>query len=134
MTVAVDTGLIDWIAECTAPLGTLTRRAMMGGATLYLDGQVFAIVGSEGGLWFKADATSEATWDAAGCERFSFTFADGRVGTMNYRRAPDDVFDDADAMREWAALGLEAGLRAPRKARAAPRPRSPSAGATPRRS
>ncbi|MHA6723561.1 TfoX/Sxy family protein [Sphingomonas sp. RS2018] len=115
--MAVDSGLIDWIAEATAALGTLTKRAMMGGATLYLDGQVFAILSSDGGLWFKADATSDASWDAEGCERFSYTFADGRVGSMNYRRAPEDVYDDADAMLRWARLGLEAGLRAPRKAK-----------------
>jgi DNA transformation protein len=112
--MAVDEGLIAWVAEATEPLGGLTKRAMMGGATLYLDGQVFAILDDDA-LWFKSDATSDAAWDAAGCERFSFTLGDGRVGTMNYRRAPDDVYDDADAMRQWARLGLEAGLRAPKK-------------------
>jgi DNA transformation protein len=45
---------------------------------------------------------------------------------MNYRRAPDDVYDDADAMREWAALGIAAGLRAPKKK---PRKRQGSGGA-----
>ena len=113
--MAIDSGLIAWIEDCTAPLGALSRRAMMGGVTLYLDRQVFAIVGSDGGLWFKSDAAADAEWDAAGCERFSYTFADGRVGTMNYRRAPEDVYDDADAMLRWARLGLEAGLRAPAK-------------------
>ena len=122
--MAVDEGLIAWIGEATESLGTLTRRAMMGGATLYLDGQVFAIVGDDA-LWFKSDAVSDAEWDAAGCARFSYTFADGRTGTMNYRRAPDDVYDDADALRRWATLGLEAGLRNPKKAKATARPRSP---------
>ncbi|KQN25376.1 competence protein TfoX [Sphingomonas sp. Leaf33] len=112
-----ETGLIEWIAECTAPLGTLTKRAMMGGATLYLDGQVFAILTSDGVLRFKADAVSDAVWDAEGADRFTFAFDDGRVGSMNYRRAPDNVFDDPDAMLRWARLGLEAGLRAPKKAK-----------------
>jgi DNA transformation protein len=35
---------------------------------------------------------------------------------MNYRRAPDDVYDDADELRRWAMLALEAGRRAPKKA------------------
>lgn len=113
--MAIDAALVDWIAECTAPLGVLTKRAMMGGATLYLDGQVFAILTSDGVLRFKADAVSDAIWDAEGADRFAYTFGDGRVGTMNYRRAPDEVFDDADAMLRWARLGLEAGLRAPKK-------------------
>jgi DNA transformation protein len=113
--MAIDAALIDWIAECTAPLGVLTKRAMMGGATLYLDGQVFAILTSDGVLRFKADAVSDAIWDAEGADRFAFTSGDGRVSSMNYRRAPDEVFDDADAMLRWARLGLEAGLRAPKK-------------------
>jgi DNA transformation protein len=115
--MAIDEGLVAWLAEATEPLGVLTKRAMMGGATLYLDGQVFAILASEGGLWFKSDTVSDATWDAAGCERFSYIFADGRTGAMNYRRAPDDVYDDADELRRWATLGLEAGLRTPKKAK-----------------
>jgi DNA transformation protein len=110
----VDSGLIAWIEEALAPIGTVTKRAMMGGATLYLDGTIFAIA-VEDGLWIKADATSDAVWDAAGCPRFSYTMGEGREGSMNYRRAPDDVYDDADALREWAALGVAAGLRAPVK-------------------
>lgn len=132
--MAVDQGLIDWIEEATETLGQLSRRAMMGGATLYLDGTVFAIVGSGGDLWFKADGTSDAEWDAAGCARFTYEFPNGRVGTMNYRRAPDDVYDDADELRRWAALALEAGHRAPKKAKAAKRPRPRKAAAPPTQS
>lgn len=109
--MAVDGGLVAWVEEATAPLGRLTRRAMMGGATLYLDGVVFAILGDDR-LWFKADAESDAAWDAAGCERFTYQFGDGRTGSMNYRRAPDDCYDDADELRRWAGLALAAGLRA----------------------
>jgi DNA transformation protein len=40
----------------------------------------------------------------------------GKAGSRNYRRAPDDIYDDADELRRWAALALEAGRRAPKKA------------------
>jgi len=85
---------------------------MMGGATLYLDGTVFAIV-VEDGLWLKADAESDAEWDAAGCARFTYQMGEGRTGSMNYRRAPEDCHDDADALRRWGELALEAGRRGP---------------------
>lgn len=118
----VDDGLIAWIEEAMAPVGTVTRRAMMGGATLYLDGIIFAIVADDL-LWFKADADSDAAWDAANCPRFTFRMGEGREGSMNYRRAPDDVYDAADALRSWAALGFAAGQRAPaRKPRASRKP------------
>jgi DNA transformation protein len=108
--MSVNEGLFAWVEEALAPLGTVTMRKMMGGATLYLDNVVFAIL-YDGEIWFKSDALSDAVWDAEGCERFSVTFKDGRVDTMNSRRAPGDVHDDSDAMRHWAAPAIEAGVR-----------------------
>ncbi len=107
-----DTDLIDWLAEELAALGHLSHRPMMGGRTLYLDGTVFTII-ADGELWFKADAASDVLWDEAGCPRFTYEMGEGRSGTMNYRRAPDEVHDDPDALRRWAALALEAGQRGP---------------------
>ncbi len=114
--MSVDAGLIDWVAEALAPVGTVTHRSMMGGATLYLDGTVFAIISQDAALWFKADKTSDDIWDAAGCVRFTFDMG-GKTGSMNYRRAPDDVYDDAEAMQRWAVVGVAAGQRAPVKKR-----------------
>ncbi|HEX8655254.1 MAG TPA: TfoX/Sxy family protein [Allosphingosinicella sp.] len=108
--MAFDEGLYGWVQEALEPLGAVTMRKMMGGATLYLDGTIFAIL-DDGEIWFKSDADADATWDSAGCERFSMTFKDVRVDTMNYRRGPQDVYDDPDAMRRWASLAVEAGLR-----------------------
>jgi DNA transformation protein len=112
--MSFDEGLYAWVEEALQPLGAVTMRKMMGGATLYLDGVVFAIL-DEGEIWFKSDAEADAVWDAEGRERFSITFKDGRVDTMNYRRGPTDVYDEAEAMQRWAGLALEAGLRAAAK-------------------
>lgn len=114
--MSFDEGLYAWVREAMEPLGAVTIRKMMGGATLYLDGTVFAIL-DEGEIWLKADSGSDTVWDSEGCEKFSVTFKDGKVGTMNYRRAPQDVYDDPDAMRRWAALALEAGLRGAAKSK-----------------
>jgi DNA transformation protein len=120
--MSVDEGLYAWVQEAMEPIGTVTMRKMMGGATLYLDGIVFAIL-LDGELWLKSDADGDAIWDAHGCDRFTFAFKDGKVETMNYRRAPADVYDDAEAMQQWARLAGEAGARAAAKKR--PRKRSP---------
>jgi DNA transformation protein len=112
--MSVDEGLFAWVEEALEPLGRVTMRRMMGAATLYLDGTVIAIL-DEGELWFKADKESDAVWDTEGCARFEVDFGGGKTGTMNYRRGPSDVYDDAEAMRLWAALALEAGLRAAAK-------------------
>ena len=129
--MSFDEGLYAWVQEALEPLGAVTMRRMMGGATLYLDGPalsggqagpiVFAIL-DEGEIWFKSDAEADAAWDGEGCEKFSVTFKDGKVDVMNYRRGPSDVYDDAEAMQRWAALALEAGLRAAMKRK----PRKPA--------
>ena len=130
--MSFDEGLYAWVQEALEPLGTVTMRRMMGGATLYLDGNDrvsraphgSALSGGQGGpiifaildedeIWFKADEETNAIWDAEGRERFSITFKDGTVDTMNYRRGPTDVYDDAEAMQRWASLALEAGARRP---------------------
>ena len=108
--MAYDEALVAWVQEGLEQIGNVTVRKMMGAATLYLDGIIFAVV-DDGEIWFKSDAESNTIWDEAGCDRFTFTGSDGKTESMNYRRAPADVYDDADAMREWAAIAIAAGVR-----------------------
>lgn len=112
--MAFDAGLVDWLAEAMAPIGPVTHRPMMGAAAVYCGGLVFAVV-DEDAIWFKADKVSDAEWDALGCPRFTFEGKDGETGTLNYRRAPDDAYDDADEVRRLGELALAASRRAPRK-------------------
>src|SRR4051794_32966537 len=121
--MSYDDGLYAWVQEAMEPIGGVSMRKMMGGATLYLDGTIFAIL-IDDGLWLKSDSEADAIWDAEGCEKFSTTFKDGKVDVMNYRRAPQDVYDDPDAMRRWAGLALEAGSRAAAKKRPRRKPSS----------
>lgn len=112
--MAIDEGLVDWVIEAMEPVGTITRNRLFGGVAIYCDGMPFAIV-HRGALWFKADAHSNARWDALGAERLSTTRDDGRVSSINYRQAPEACYDDPDVLRQWAALALEAARRAPPK-------------------
>jgi len=108
-------GLVDWVSEALEDRPPIVARKMFGGLALYSDGRIFAMIADDL-LWFKSDSQSDAVWDAAGCERFTYDFGDGKMaGSMNYRRAPDDVYDDADALCHWAGIALEAAARAPVK-------------------
>lgn len=110
--MAVDQGLVEWVKEAMEPLGTVTSKRLFGGAALYLDGLAFAILAFDA-LWLKADAESAAEWGDT--PRFSVTRDDGKVQSLNYRRAPDETYDDADELRRWALLAVEAARRAPAK-------------------
>jgi DNA transformation protein len=122
--MSFDEGLYAWVQEALEPIGAVTMRKMMGGATLYLDGVIFAIL-FEDDIWFKSDAESDAVWDAEGCGRFTFTMKDGKVESMNYRRAPSDVHDDAEAMQQWATVAVAAGLRGAAKKKPKRKPVEP---------
>lgn len=110
--MAVDQGLVEWVKEAMEPFGTVTSKRLFGGAALYLDGLAFAILAFDA-LWLKADAESAAEWGDT--PRFSVTRDDGKVQSLNYRRAPDETYDDADELRRWALLAVEAARRAPPK-------------------
>ena len=73
-----DRGLVDWVIEAMEPVGPVSMRHMMGTGTLYFDGRIFAIV-DESEIWLKSDKESDAVWDAAGCDRFTFTEKSGET-------------------------------------------------------
>ena len=108
--MSADEGLLAWVQEALEPMGRVTKRHMMGVVTLYLDGTIFAVL-REDEIGFKADAETNDIWDREGCARFTFHFKNKNTESINYRRAPLDVYDDPEAMRRWAALGVEAGAR-----------------------
>lgn len=90
---------------------SITVRRMFGGYGLYHDGLMVAIsVGDT--LYLKADAETEAAFIAEGCERFSYTRADGRTVSMAYNRAPDYLLDDPQELAQWACSAFQAALRA----------------------
>jgi DNA transformation protein len=109
-------GLVEWVAEALQRRGVVTSRQMMGGRTIYCDGIIFAIA-VQGELYFKADVESDAIWDAAGADRFVYREKDGKPQSMNYRQAPSDVYDDPDALCEWAEVAIAAGGRGQAKKR-----------------
>ena len=113
--MSVDAGLLAWLEEATAPLGHFSWRRMGGAAALYIDQVVFAIADDDQ-LLLKSDAESAAAFDAADCERYVRRMGNRDMVT-NYRHAPSEIYDDADAVLHWAALALEAGRRAARRKR-----------------
>ncbi len=112
--MAFDQGLVDWVAEAMAPVGHVTARRMFGGAGLYCDGIIFALIAMDD-LWFKGDAESAAAWDALGADHFTYDKAGGKVGVTSYRRAPSDAHDDPEALRRYGEMGLAASLRKVRR-------------------
>lgn len=108
-------------AELFAPLGPIRIRRMFGGAGVYAQERMFALLAFDT-IYLKADAANAAAFDAEDCPAFTYAPPSGGAMTMSYRRMPESALDDPEDAARWGRLGLEAALRVPaRPARTRPR-------------
>ncbi len=78
--MSLSDGAVAWALELFESLGPITTRKMMGGLCLYLDGQIFAILDSQGTLFLKAGPDFARTLEQAGARQFGA----GTGRTMGY--------------------------------------------------
>ena len=98
------------IEELFAPFGPVAVKRMFGGHGVYADDLFFALE-ADGEIYLKADDATKPQFAAAGSKPFVYQGKSKPV-TMSYWRLPEDALEDEDALRHWAALGLEAARRA----------------------
>jgi DNA transformation protein len=108
--MASDRELVEHCRELLAPLGSVRSRRMFGGHGFYVDDLFVALI-AFGRLHLKADASTRARFEAAGCEPFAYE-AKGRRVALSYFTAPEDAMESPALMQPWARLALEAALRA----------------------
>ncbi len=112
---------LDQVKECLAGVGAVTVRRMFGGAGVYADDVMFALVADDR-LYFKADDRTRGMFEAEGLEPFVYE-GKGKPVRMSYWQIPDRLFDDPEEMTDWARAALAAALRV--KHQGARRGRSP---------
>ena len=78
-------------------LGDISIRKMFGGYGVFETGTMFALVDSQGGIFFKVDSTNLERYEEAGSTKH---------GRMPYYRVPDIVLDDEPALEEWAQSSI----------------------------
>ena len=100
----------SYCAELLSGLGPVRGQRVFGGHGIYVDDLFGAIVAGET-LYLKADAQTRPQFEAAGCAPFAYE-ARGRRVSMHYWAAPPEAMDSPALMRPWAALALQAALRA----------------------
>ncbi len=101
---------VEFVIDQMAPSGRPRVRAMFGGYGLYRNDRIFAIIVDDR-LYFKADPVTRAEFEAKGLRPFAYV-ARGKSVTLQYFEAPPEVFEEPDAMRDWAQKAYGAAIRA----------------------
>jgi DNA transformation protein len=122
----------DFIAELFAQFRPVTVRRMFGGAGIYAEGLMFALV-FDGAIYLKVDAISIPDFEREACQPFVYTRAKSAVGrhSLSYWRMPERLYDDPDELAVWAARALEIAQFKKTAPRA--RPKKPTSRRPPRR-
>lgn len=111
----------QYCCELLSAAGPCVARRMFGGYGISTDGLTLAILvdlGQGEKLWLKAGPDTVQSFEAAGCQRFTY-LAKGKERSMGYYCAPDEAMESAHEMAPWARLALQAALaaRKPRSSR-----------------
>jgi len=104
--MAVSAELRDYVLDQLRAVAPVTARAMFGGVGIYSRGLFFALIADDV-LYFKVDAATRKAFEARGSRAFN-PFGKGR---MNYYELPEDILEDADALREWMRASLAVARR-----------------------
>lgn len=116
--MATSAGYLDFIKEQFSDFGPVTVRRMFGGAGIFSDGLMFALIADET-LYLKADSMSRGEFEALSLPPFTYAAKGEKRMVMSYWRVPEACLDDRDEMTLWARKAFAAALRARKPAKRA---------------
>jgi DNA transformation protein and related proteins len=90
--------------ELFSDLGLVSVRRMFGGAGIYADGVMFALIDDDT-IYIKADEALKADLRPHGSVAWTYT-RDGEAREMGYWRLPESALDDRDEAALWARRAL----------------------------
>jgi DNA transformation protein len=108
--MAASEGFIELLKDALSGLGPVSVRRMFGGAGVYADGVMFALVADDT-LYLKADGETKRAFEAEGLGPYGYDGHGKRID-LPYWRAPEHLLDDADEMAAWARTALGVARRA----------------------
>ncbi|WP_281015987.1 MULTISPECIES: TfoX/Sxy family protein [unclassified Minwuia] len=101
----------EFALELFDPVGAIAFRRMFGGAGLFHQGLMFALIIRET-IYMKVDDVNRPDYEAAGSEPFTYETSKGTRGVLSYFALPEDLYDDQTEAVAWALRAIEAAGRA----------------------
>ncbi|MEI8154508.1 MAG: TfoX/Sxy family protein, partial [Hyphomicrobiales bacterium] len=98
------------VIDLLAPLARGGKSAMFGGAGVFADGLMIALV-VDGVIFLKADAATIPPFEREGMAPFNYGTTRGTRTLTSYWRMPERLYDDADELAGWARHAMDAARR-----------------------
>lgn len=113
----------EFVLELFSGVGPVNIRRMFGGAGVYQDGVMFALLADDQ-IFLKVDPALRADLSAEGGAPFLYLRSnDARPIDLGYVSLPSSAMDDPDEAAAWARRALSAARAA--KAKSSPKKRKP---------
>ena len=103
----------DYLLDLLAPLEAIEAKRMFGGAGLFHQDVMFALIAQDV-VYFKVDERNQERYAAAGMAPFSYQRAGRARALGSYWRVPDEVLEDEDEFLTWAGRAIEVAFQADR--------------------
>ncbi len=97
----VTDGFKDLVTDLLADFGPVAIRNMFGGAGLYADGVMFAIVANDV-LYLKADEASARGFESEGMHPFTYRTPGKPPVAMSYWEVPPRLLEEPGELVSWA--------------------------------
>jgi len=114
--LSVSDGYKAFLTDLLAGFGPVSIRTMFGGAGVYADGVMFAIL-IDNTLFLKADEASAQAFAAEGKGPFTYRPKGRAAVAMPYWEIPERLLDDPDELVSWARRAHDVALGAKVKAK-----------------
>ena len=99
--MAPSEGFKDFVKDQLAGFGPVSVRNMFGGAGIYADGVMFAILTGDT-LYLKADESTVPAFEAEGMAPFTYTPQGRAPVAMSYWEVPPRLLEEPDELAAWA--------------------------------
>ena len=97
--MSVSPAFCAFVQEHLAEIGELRFRRMFGGAGVYWQDRIFALI-IDDVLYLKTSPETRPLFEAAGSQPFTYE-AGGKRVSLAYWRLPDTALDDPDEAVDW---------------------------------
>ncbi len=101
--MAVSNEFVAFVVDQLSQMGDISVRRMFGGAGLYADGIIFALIADDV-AYLKADESNKQDFVRAGSRPFK-PYPDKKT-TMSYYDIPAEVLEDRVELAQWARRSL----------------------------